>query len=52
MMNRAASGAGALIAIKASGLMPARAMKEKTMESSDIQADAEFSSAERDAVYK
>lgn len=30
----------------------ALAMKEKTMESNDIQTDAEFSSAERDAVYK
>ena len=27
-------------------------MKENTMQSSDLQADAEFSAAERDAVYK
>src|ERR1700720_378810 len=41
-----------MIAIKASGHLPALATKEKTMEPSDIQADAEFSAAERDAVYK
>ena len=45
-------GADAMIAIKASGPMLPLAMKEKTMEANDIQADAEFSAAERDAVYK
>jgi len=32
--------------------MQALPMKEKTMEPNDIQADAEFSASERDAVYK
>jgi 5,6-dimethylbenzimidazole synthase len=34
------------------GVMPARDVKEKPMELNDIQTDAEFSSAERDAVYR
>ena len=32
--------------------VPAPMTKEKTMQSNDIQAEPEFSSAERDAVYK
>ena len=32
--------------------MAAPRRKEKTMETNDIQDDAEFSAAERDAVYK
>ena len=50
--RRKRRGADAMIAIKMHGAMPALAMKEKQMESNDIQTDVEFSSAERDAVYK
>src|SRR5260370_16664000 len=41
-----------MIAVKLSGAMAAPARKEKPMETNDIQADAEFSAAEQDAVYK
>src|SRR6202165_1737469 len=41
-----------MMAVRLSGAMAAPRRKENVMETSDIQADAEVSAAERDAVYK